>query len=133
MKLINNRTDIISFTPPPAFARGEIYLLSFNAGACRVLLPREYELWIADMQTAVIVHITRQPVARLGLSDGLQLMFDDGTETPFMLHSALDGVIDVLPNPEDHGRIDLICTVWIFRRGKPHRSLIKPATYEDLR
>lgn len=133
IRIENDGQKIISFDPPPAFARGGVYLLSFNAAACRVILPRELEPWIAEMQTAEVVHITRQPIARLSLADGLQLMFDDGTDTPFMLHTDPRAMIGVLPSSADSGRTDLVCTVWTMRRGQPHRSLSRPATFEDLR
>ena len=133
MRIQNDGPNIIAFDPPPDFEAAGKFLLSFNACACRVILPRVLEHWIAEMETGEVVHVTREPWRDAGGVDALRLMYDDGSENPFTLWSALDGVIDTLPSPEDHGRADLVSTVWVLRRGQPHRSLIRPATYEDLR
>lgn len=123
VRIDNAGQEIIGFEPPVGWNKSDKFLVSFNAGACRILLPRNLESWIEEMQTAEIVHIERS-------SNKLFIMFDDGTETPFCIQTNLGAVVDFVPWAKDSGRIDLVSTVWTFRRGRPHCSLRRKATYE---
>jgi hypothetical protein len=108
------------------FDRDGLMYLSINARALRLLLPRNLEEYLADMASAKLVILSRP---RNPGKYAMEILFDDGTDSPFALH--LDTPqIDRLPPPEDDGRADLECTVWTQpRRGVPHEALRRPAAY----
>lgn len=112
----------------PAAKAGKFYL-STNAGAFRLLVPRQHESILeADLVPAKEVVISRGPWPQARREDGLEVLFDDGSDNPFALHLSMEAV-DRVPTPEDQGR-EWICTVWTApRRGKPHLALQRPAWY----
>lgn len=100
--------------------------LSINDRALRLLLPRQLEEVIPDMATGKLVIASRP---RNPGPYAIELLFEDGTDSPYCVHLGA-GQIDRLPLPEDDGREDLTCTVWIQpRRGEPHEALRRPAAY----
>jgi hypothetical protein len=85
--------------------RGYLYV-SVNAGAFRVLLPQPRIRWLEDMRTASELVISRGPWPEQGRADALELLFDDGSDTPFMV-TMLPEQWDRLPAQGDEGRDDL--------------------------
>jgi hypothetical protein len=109
--------------------RRGLAFVSLNARAFRVLLPRSLEITIPDMATGrlAVVSVPRNPCRY-----AMEIMLDDGSESPYCLHLSA-GQIDHLPARKDDGRDDLEFTVWTRpRRGEPHEALRRPAAYRSV-
>lgn len=61
--------------------------LSWNAGAARLLLSQRMAADIAGMKAADHVIISRGSLAGFG-PDALEVLFDDGSDTPYCVHLA---------------------------------------------
>jgi hypothetical protein len=97
--------------------QGEFHL-SINAAAFRLLVPSQHESIIAEVETAKEVIITRGPLPDAKQEEAMEILIDDGSDLPFLIHLEANQV-DRLPLPEDAGRT-LTFTVWILKDGKPH-------------
>ena len=109
-------------------ARGLVYL-SINAGAFRLLLPPAQMDALIDLRTARDVVISRGPWPAQGRPDAFELLFDDGSQSPFALH--LDSrQVDRLP-PDADARKEYRCTVWTPdpSSGAPSCVIDLPAYY----
>lgn len=104
--------------------------LSLNARAFRLLLPEALEEAIPDMATGKIAIISRP---RNPCRYDLEIMLDDGSESPYAIHLSAGQVIN-WPTREDDGRDDLEFTVWTKPRrdGGPHQALRRPAAYRSV-
>lgn len=112
-------------------ARAGKFYLSTNAGAFRLLIPRAHEAVLAEMRTACEVIVSRNPWPAERLADALEVLFEDGSDSPFALHLSLESA-DRVPLDEDQGR-ELVFTAWTTpRRGKPHKALERPAWYRRV-
>ena len=90
-------------------------------GAFRVLLPTSLKDMLGDMATATQCVVSRGQWPAMGLRDGIEILFDDGTADPFAVHLAVES-FDRLPAATDNGR-EFILTVWM--RG-PKKVLTRP-------
>jgi hypothetical protein len=97
---------------------GLLYL-SINAGAFRLLLPAGREDLVEEMRTGKTIVISRGPWADpVGRgNDSLEILFDDGTKTPFSIHLGAPQA-DRLPADSDAGR-ECILSVWMAPGGVP--------------
>lgn len=101
-------------------AAGKVFC-SVNAGAIRVLLPPSSYPWLADMRTAKYCVLSRGPWWQ-GLSrEAVEIMWEDGSDSPFALHLTSDS-FDLLPGEPDPGR-EWVCSVWTQKDGRPQKSL----------
>ena len=106
---------------------GKFYL-SINGGAFRLLVPRSQEPAVTEMATAREVIVSRGPWPAEGRDEGIELLFEDGTDAPFCLHLSIES-LDRLPLAEDAGR-EWVFTAWTApRRGRPHKALERPCWY----
>ncbi len=106
---------------------GKLYV-SCNGGAFRLLLPSRYEVDVIEMATAKEVIVSRGPWKSAGLTDGFELLFDDGSESPYSLHLHPDS-FDRFPTAENAER-EWVFTAWTKpRRGRPHKALERVARY----
>lgn len=77
-----------------------LFFLSLNAGALRLLVPDKQTGEIAEMTTAKRgVVVTR---GRLQGRDAIEIMFDDGSDSPFAIHIQQE-MSDRIWLPEDEG------------------------------
>jgi len=104
------------------------YLASVNAGAFRLLLPEVHEPILDEIRTSAGVAVTRAPWLEQRLTDAIEILFDDGTPSPFALHTAATA-FDRLPTDADTtGK--WVFSVWTRpRHGKPHKALELPCRY----
>jgi len=109
-----------------AAGRGYAYV-SVNAGTFRLLLPPALETALADMATAREIVISRGPWTDAGKADGLEILFDDGSSSPYALHLSIEQ-IDRVPLDADAGR-QVVCTVWTLG---PKLALSRPAYYRRV-
>jgi hypothetical protein len=110
-------------------AKAGKFLVSLNAGAFRLLVPPQQEGFVSEMATAKGVAVCRGPSPPLGFGDGFNLLFDDGSDDPFVLELA-PAAFDRLPTAEN------VTGEWVFtawtrpRRGdRPHKALERPCRY----
>lgn len=126
---INNHGPLITATNywGSELDRAGTLYLSVNAGAFRLLLPSGWESALDEMRTGREAIVTR---GMLRGGDAVELLFDDGTASPYAIHLGASQC-DRLPIPEDDGRADLVFTAWTApRRGvAPHKALERPARY----
>lgn len=85
--------------------------ISTNAGAIRVLVPRSMRRVIEDMRSAKYVICSRGPGPQGRKDDAMELLFEDGTDSPFSLHVG----------PESVDR-HWVCSVWDWKKNKPHKA-----------
>lgn len=108
--------------------RRQLLFLSPNAGAFRLLLPRGLEQAVDEMRTGQEIVISRGPWTDQGGRDALELLFDDGTDSPFSLHLDARQCVP-LPAAGDAGK-EWVFSVWTApRRGKPHLAIQRPCWY----
>ena len=91
IKIINDGQTIVESNYwTSELAEQGYYFLSLNAGAARLLLPPAMESAVPDM-----LKKTRHVVISKGFYNGLiilEIMFEDGTDSPYVLHMDTKGV-----------------------------------------
>ncbi|MNP17111.1 hypothetical protein D3C76_1095350 [compost metagenome] len=88
-------------------ARAGYLFLSWNAGAARLLVPDASEALLKEMRGAQHVIIRKgEPEGRAAL----ELLFEDGSDAPFVVHMLLEQSDRLLPEAEQGG--DFVVTVW---------------------
>lgn len=105
------------------------FFMSLNAGTFRLLLPRGSECAIDEMKAAKNVVISRGVWPRAGLSDGVEILFDDRTSAPFALFSGVNGC-DRLPSDSEQGKCGF--TVWTWMAGSPECRITRPCWYRRV-
>jgi hypothetical protein len=100
--------------------QGKIFV-SVNAGAIRVLLPPQSYGWLSDMRTARECVLSRGPWPAESKPEGIEIMWDDRSDSPFALHLTPES-FDMLPAEPEAGR-EWICSTWTAKDGRPHKSL----------
>ncbi len=99
---------------------GKLYV-SVNAGAVRVLVPAKRRALIAECRGSKYVVLSRGPWPAAGLADAAEILFEDGTDTPYALHLSPES-FDLLPDEPPAGR-EWVLALWTAKKGKPHKSL----------
>ena len=94
--------------------------ISTNAGAIRVLVPRSMRRVIEDMRAAKYVICSRGPWPEQRRADAMELLFEDGTDSPFSLHVGPESV-DLFPGEPEAGK-QWVCSVWDCKKNKPHKA-----------
>jgi hypothetical protein len=101
---------------------GNVFV-STNAGAFRLLVPRGARGWLDEMRGADYLIVTRgqwtpapmrlpdNTVRQQHPREALELLFEDGSDSPFVLHVGAESV-DRLPSRQDDGRTHLRCLVY---------------------
>jgi hypothetical protein len=135
LRIENNGPDITStnFWQTELARTGKFYL-STNAGAFRVLVPPQHLGAVRDMRSAHTVVVSRGPMTLEGhaLPDALELLFDDSSDDPWVLHLS-SGQVDRMPLETDSAEA-WPCTVWVHLVGERCRqALTKPAYYRRVR
>jgi hypothetical protein len=100
--------------------QGKLFV-SVNAGAIRVLLPPALYGMLNDMLTGKECVLSRGPWPDMGLAEGVEIMWDDGSDSPFALHLSPNS-FDILPAEPSEGR-EWVCAVYTWENGQPHKSL----------
>lgn len=109
-----------------------LFYVSINAGAFRLFVPRISESVLADMTTARIVVVSRGPWRQSGLADAMEILFDDGSDSPYAIHLQVQA-FDRLPLDAD-ARKELQFTVWTAPTdGQPQCAAEFPARYRRVK
>lgn len=101
--------------------RRGLFFLSPNAGCIRLLVPSVHRQAIQEMRTGKHVILSRGPWPERGQADALELLFDDGSASPFALHLTAASCA-LLPGEPDAGR-EWTFAAWDMKKGVPHRAL----------
>ena len=99
---------------------------SVNAGAIRVLLPPQMYSALADMRMARECVLSRGPWPLGREREGIEIMWDDGSDSPFALHLT-PASFDLLPAEPEPGR-EWTCSVWTAKDGPQYlewRAMLK--------
>jgi hypothetical protein len=107
-------------------AKDGIFYLSWNAGAARLLVPDCQKHYVKEMRSAKHVVISRGPMPQHGRSIGLELLFEDNSDQPFVLMIPEDASDRRLPKT-DQGS-EFFITVWT-RGGQKLRL---PCRYREV-
>lgn len=102
-------------------AREGKIVCSVNAGAIRVLLPPSAYGFLADMRAAQYCVLSRGPWPSEHKPDAIEIMWEDGSDSPFALHLTPES-FDLLPAEPEAGR-EWVLSVWTAKDGKPHKAL----------
>lgn len=94
------------------FERKGFFHLAWNAGACRLLVPKKQESHIKDMLTAKSAIITRG-FSTLLMRDVMEVLFDDESEAPFAVNLDHEQCTQLLPNSEIGVEFQL--NVWTYK------------------
>lgn len=97
--------------------RGYFYL-SWNAGAARLLVPDTQGRSVRDMKSGKYVIVSRDRWAEAECDDALELLFEDGSDSPFCIHLVKEQTDRLIPE-EDQGS-GFWVVVWT-RRGQQLR------------
>jgi hypothetical protein len=104
-------------------ARAGKLFVSVNAGAIRILLPPSRYPDLADMRAAKYCVLSRGPWPAEGHAEGVEIMFEDESQSPYCLHLTADS-FDLLPAEPERGR-EWTLSAYTAKDGKPHRALDK--------
>lgn len=88
-------------------ARAGYVYLSWNAGAARLLVPDSVKHLLKEMRGAKYVIISK---GRLNGRDALEVLFEDGSDAPFVVHMVSEQTDRLLP--EDNQGGGFVVTVW---------------------
>ncbi len=99
---------------------GKIYC-SVNSGAIRVLVPRSQRSVIQEMRTGKHAVLSRGPWPAMGLSEAVEIMWDDGSADPFAIHLSPES-FDLLP-AEPPADQDWVVSTWDLKKGRPHKAV----------
>lgn len=83
-----------------AHARRGYLFLSWNDGVARLLVPPAATSMLPDMETGRLVVISRGPWVEQAGRDALELLFDDGTDSPFSCCLVAEQCDRMLPDDE---------------------------------
>jgi hypothetical protein len=109
------------------YAQEGFFFLSWNAGAARLLVPDLMLPAIAEMRTASHGVISRGPRAHpKGSPDAYEILFEDGSDAPYVLQLGLEQTDRLLPKSESGRESPLL--IWT-RTGEQLRM---PAKYKAV-
>ena len=118
VRIINNGMDIVStnYWELPMEDAGQFYV-SLYAGAFRVLVPTSYEeKLVPEIMKAKKAIVSRGPWPEQDRDDGIEILFENDTESPFFMHLSVD-CFDRLPSKSDSGAT-FVLSVWTKEDGK---------------
>jgi hypothetical protein len=106
MLLIQNKGQAIASTNywDSEIATAGLVFLSWNAGAARLLIPDSQKAFVREMRSAKEVIVSRgQWSTEQGPRDALELLFEDGTDAPFVIHIVSEQTDRMIPEHQQGG------------------------------
>lgn len=94
---------------------------SVNAGCIRVLVPRDTRALISDCRGGQYAVLSRGPWPAMRLADAVEIMWEDGSSSPFAMHLSPEA-FDLLPGPPGAGA-EWTIAVWDCKKGRPHMAV----------
>ena len=122
IEIINHGAIILrsNYWESPLAERGLLFC-SVNAGAIRVLMPAVRYGDLNDMRAAQYCVLSRGPWPAEKKQDGIEIMWEDGSDSPYALHLTPES-FDLLPAEPEAGR-EWVLTVYVAKDGIPHKAL----------
>ena len=91
-------------------AKAGLFYLSWNAGAGRLLVPDSQKPMLREMRSAKYVIVSRGPWTDQGGRDTLELLFEDGSDAPFVVHLVAEQCDRMIPEKDQGG--GFVVTAW---------------------
>ncbi len=115
--VINDGPDIKSsnYWENELAANGIIFC-SVNGGAIRVCLPPDLYRWVPDIQTATEVVLSRGPWPAMGQAEAVEILYDDGSDSPYVMFLGRSSFAEGLPAKPPPGR-KWNLSVWVKEDG----------------
>jgi hypothetical protein len=101
--------------------------LSWNAGTGRLLVPDVLVSAIAEMRTAKYVIVSRGPWRTHGGRTAIELLFEDGSNSPFVLTITEQQTDRLLPKSDEKGKFDVV--IW----SRDGEQLRRPGHYRIVK
>lgn len=105
-----------------------LFFLSWNAGTARLLVPKSREDMLHEMHPEYVI-ISRGSWTDQG-RDGIEILFEDRTDSPFCLHLSLDQTDRTLPETDQGGGFSLVVYTDDYKTEGPVCSW--PAKYRKV-
>ncbi len=109
IKIVNDGQRIVEtnyFDHPNAM--GGLFFVSWNAGACRLLVPDSMRADLHDMQTAKYVIISSGKWS--GKGNALEILFEDDSDCPYVINLQIEQTDRSIPDTDQGG--GLVFTAW---------------------
>ena len=100
---------------------------TWSEGVLRVLIPNKLSYVLDHIHAAYQVVISHGPFPEIDLNDCYEILFEDGTDDPLVMHLSASG-FHSMPNAKDMP-VDFSCTVWADE-GKVYEF---PANYREAK
>lgn len=102
---IRNKGQAIEYTNywQTEHAQAGYLYLSWNAGCARVLIPDSKKALLREFKGAREVLISRGPWTDQGGRDALELLWEDGTDSPFAVHLVAEQCDRLIPDAQQGG------------------------------
>lgn len=116
---ITNHGQLITETNyfDSAHARAEKVIVSPNAGAIRCLIPPALAPLIGELRQAEYAIVTLGPYHG---EAGIEILWEDHSDTPHAWHMTAASCTML---PGDPGDSQWVISLWIEKKGKPHKAL----------
>ena len=103
--IISNRGQVVASTNyfDSANAAAGFLFLSWNAGAGRLLVPDRQKALVREMKTAQYVIVSAGPLTAQGGIPVLELLFEDSTDSPFVVQLSAKQTDRILPDRDQGG------------------------------
>lgn len=99
------------------YEKAEKIFCSVNAGAIRLLAPRTNKEVAQEARKAEYMILSRGPWPKKGLSEAVEILFEDHSEGPYVLHLSPES-FDLLPAAPPGDR-EWRLAVWEMQEGGP--------------
>jgi hypothetical protein len=99
-------------------AKAGYFFLSWNAGAARILVPDSQKAVLREMRGAKHVIVSQGPWTDQGGREALELLWEDGSDSPFCLHLVAEQCDRLIPETDQGG--GFVVAAWT-RSGQKQR------------
>jgi hypothetical protein len=89
-------------------AAAGLFFLTWNAGAGRLLVPDSRMADLKEMRTAQYVIVSRGPWPERKKAEGIELLFEDHSNSPYCLHLSIEQTDRLLPDIEQGGGFKVV-------------------------
>lgn len=108
---------------------GKIFC-STNAGAVRLLVPASKRELIEAARGSRYAILSRGPWPAAGLAEAVEILFEDHTDTPYVIQLSPES-FDLVPAEPPTGR-EWVIALWDLKKGKPHKAVERPCHWRRV-
>lgn len=106
-------------------------LVSVNAGAIRILLPRTMRPVLNDWRKCEYAIVSRGPWTDEREENGIEILLEDHGDNPYAMHFGPQSFISGLPSEPPVGQ-EWVLTVWDQKKHKPHKAMERPCKWRAV-